>query len=1308
MQDHQASPESSEGSGGGGQAAAQIVRALGRLRVAIVAQLLASRVGLMLAVIAALSLAAGLLDYFVRFPAELRVLAWLAGAASLAAFLWRSVAPLLRLNLSDTQLALRLEESPLGKAHGWKGVLASGLELAREAERAGGASRAVGHDPALATMAARIASERFGLARSRVLGVLNPRELRRAAGALGLACAVVVGLGAWRSDLLRTGALRVLAPWSGVQWPKRTGVMHAEYPRAHAIGAAFPLRAALTRASGDQRSATVGVQYRAIIDGAAQPMQRALLTPQDKRVRVDAMPGQVASGAMPEGALFERLLDTAALLPSNTQAWSGKDVRLEYAFVTSDDRTQWWRVALVEPPAIASIRVEVTPPSYVARLRASVPDIAMGEIDGGAGLDGRSQVGPILRGSSVGVRVALTRPVPGPGSEAHLEDGGGDAGEAAVGGSVGEPVDAMGAWLARVAPGLAGVPGLKAEAGEDRWSFDFSPEVTLRSPLRVRDAFGIAARDEAQITLDVVEDREPAAVVVEPAQDESVLATAVVGGAGEARDDVAVWSVALRTQVAKARGDSPGAGAEAVGEAAVASIARAREADAPEDASATVARVMRTDATLDLGQMDLSPGDEVLLTTLAIDARDALGDGPAREPTVSRPRRLRIISESELVEQVRAELSGLREGVQRLEQDQRGLSGERSEAAREPAAASRQSPRQGAIAQRLRPIAQTLERLASRVDRNRLNDEALGAILRDAQDAAKAAGEASARASEQLQEISRRPEGATEAQERELAASQEASEEELSQLAQMLGEGQDDWAVRRTLEQLLTEQRQVRAQTAAAGAQTQGKDQNELTQAQREDLERLAKRQQDLAQRAGEALDKLEARAAQVQEQSPSQSRAMQRAVSRARQNQLTQSQQQASEQLRQNQSGQAQQSQQRAERAIEQALEDLEEAQQARDDELRRALADVIRTLDLLIEQQRGELARLAPAMEGGPATGLDVGMGNLHQNTLGALAFIRKEAKEAEQLASLVQAAGEAQSAAIVALRERPAEYAQADEMERVSLSRLEDAKREAERLAEAAQRRNEDRERRQLRKAYAEALELQLALLSDTRALQAQGGRVAPRARRLGERQEAIRVSLEELRTSTKELRDAKAFEFAHRRLERAMSGASGALAEGSVSDASVRDVQTGASVLRSLVEALKERKREDGLQDASAGGGGGGGGAPQGLLPAAAELMLLRGMQDEALQRTRAIADAGDVGRSGVDDVGEVSRLQRELHEQAQDLVRRMQQQGGAGQPGAGGAGDADQGPPPPEGDMDDMDDMDDAGGDGAGDGKDGGS
>lgn len=1212
-----------------GAAIAPVVRELKRLRSSSRRRLLVAAVGLVAAVYIVGAVLVGGADYALRLPGWLRVAFWAVGVATLIVVVRRWWIPAWRFRPTLTDIALRLEQTEEGKKAGLSGVLASGVDLAARAPEEG-----VEGD----------LSETVALEAARKLGAIRPKAallrsgwVRASLSSLALSLVPVALLAVLVPGLTIIGAQRVLLPWGSAAWPKRTAVMDVTRLTAHPLGAALPLRALLTKTPHAQGQTDVTVKYRLEADGRGGMERSMLLTSQGVKSRNELGAVDVAGGE-----LFERLFEPSALVA----AGAARDAELAYWFETQDDATPEHRILLVEPPSVRGASVVVEPPAYAAgRLRENSVFV-QGTRDAGQGMDQRATVGPILSGSRVKLSIELSKPLAGPKDNRP---------------------ETLAAFVESVTQGLGGAKDLTGSFGPTNWTFEWTLDSSRQVSVNLVDEHQIHGADDAVFRFEAVADKSPSVAVVDPGQDESVLATAVIPATAEARDDVALQSVALWTQ--KAERDPDSIGSAPTPKEAPSKAADGTEPKAPGDP-------IRASAELALPTMDVKAGDELWLTGVAVDVFQA--EGKPREPVISAVRRLRVISDTEFVEQVRNDLSALRDSAIRLQKEQERLASRRDAASTDADEAARQSPAQDAVRERLGPMDDSVQRLMKRLERNRLDDTGLKGVLRDAGELLEEAANGATEAKRALDELKRPP--ATEedrAKEAEaLQKSQAQVDASLSELTRMLDSGKDSWAVRRQLEKLLTEQHQVAAQTKAAGEQTRGKDEKDLSAREREDLERLAAKQRDLSQQAAAAVEALRQRGEQMKASDPGQAQSMQQAAQRAQQQQLENAQRDAAKKIQENKTGEAEQGQAQAAQTIEQMLEDLDDVQQKRDEALRRQLAEVIESLKQLVTRQTTELASLGQAVLAGSDAikGLDGGMISLHKDTLAVEDRVAEQMKDADHLHDLLGAADEAQSMGISSLRQSPVDAADADEHERTSLSRLNEALAEAERLAKEAEDREQGRQRAMLLKKYREALEEEVAVQGETTPLV---GKTLSRkdrgaARSLGTRQLDLRESLAKVRTDTKELADAKVFDAALTRLDAAMQGAGTTLSQGEAPAAVGRQQQTSVAVLRAIVDALKDAQQDKDFKEANEGGGGGsgGGGQPQGLLPPIAQLKLLRGMQSEAAIRTRAAADGGD-------SLDEISALQAELESLGRGIIEEMQ--GGGGAHGSGG----EQPPTPPQ-------------------------
>jgi len=1170
----------------------------------------------------AVCLGAGLLDYLIRMPRPMRVVLWLIGLGLIVGAIRRYVVPAIRFKPSLTDLALRIEQTPAGQSAGLRNLLAAGLEF-------NGARQEPGLRQQISAMASGLFADlRFG-------AVLRPVGGARRGLTLLLLTVAVLGSVVTLAPLLTLlGAQRTLMPWTNAEWPSRTALLDATDERAHALTAALPMRAILTRTNRAPGQTRVQLKYRLIDGDRAGEIETALMTPQG--VKHDReLPGEV----------YERLLDPRALADVASNASGMQDRKLEYWFETVDSRTDPAVIQLVEPPAITRVRVTITPPSYAAELAGAENGFIAGMKDLGAGKPDAVAIAPVLLGSRIGVEFGLNKEVPLPAAAA------------------GTDVEAFAKKLMAGATVPADLAIERIERIDSGFRLNWTATETIRFGAILEDSFGIKSQDPAAIAIVVVPDRAPSVSVLEPAQDESVLASAVIDVVGEAKDDVALSWLTMEARVLAARADSPGAPPEPRGQPL-------EIANWKPDAETSDRRSARTSATIELQTFEVKPGDEVHLYAVAKD-NFAL-EGQTREPVLSMPRKLRIIGETQLIEQILAELGTIRTAAQRIDQEEQRLQREIPNLTQKGGSerAARMKKDQQGLTERMSPPAALVKRLADRVDRNALADRTLRQMLEESSRLLDEAADRSKEASDALDRSQEKdPDAPAKGEEAENARqAQSAVRDAMAKLSSVLDQGKDGWATRREIEKLLEDQTKISEQTREAARQTGGKRLQDLAPAQRQELDRLSRAQQELSQRARAATDALQDRASKTKSTDPAQAEAMEKAAEQSSREQLEGMMQQAAKNAGENQTASANDYQKKAEETLKKMMEELDKGNQKKNDSLRRMLAELVEQIEDLMARQSEELEKLADPTRLAADETLDGSQIRLNQDTISVADGARKSGPETGAVADSIDAGAADQASAVKSLRLSPADSPGADRWQRSALARLTEARDLAKKLSEQSEQREEEKRREELRKAYDQSLQQQIAIRADTSGFIGKELSRRDRAavRSLGDKQQELRATIADLQAKTKELAEEGVFNFSHKRLDTLMNRAGAALKDGVASKGVDGDQAASATLLRSLVDALSQGKDDEDFRNPEGAGGGGGGqqGGPRPIIPPIAELKLLRALQQDAAGRTREVSEKPDPARDAA-SVAEIGRLQRELAEQGEGLIKKLaEQQGGA--------------------------------------------
>ncbi|MCZ6612763.1 MAG: hypothetical protein O6941_09015, partial [Planctomycetota bacterium] len=315
------------------------------------------------------------------------------------------------------------------------------------------------------------------------------------------------------------------------------------------------------------------------------------------------------------------------------------------------------------------------------------------------------------------------------------------------------------------------------------------------------------------------------------------------------------------------------------------------------------------------------------------------------------------------------------------------------------------------------------------------------------------------------------------------------------------------------------------------------------------------------------------------------------------------------------------------------------------------------------LITVQESELTALARAVEAGSFPGRDRAMIRLNQNTQAVAALARAASQETRRIARVLDRAADAQGAAVVVLRTEPLDAREVELAENRSLDLLREAMDLAEQLEQVIEQREMRRQRTDVIAAYREYVDREVALRAETLELAGDGEldrRRLIEARRLSGAQEEIRLGLDDLRATRHELNESLVFSHVHGLLDDWARLVIDDLIKGEVGEEVTRRQQRVVASIGRLIEALEEVVEPPSEFAQQQGGGGGGGGGQPRLIPPLAELRLLRGMQEQVYNLTRAIdgrTDLEPTQRSRrLRDLGRSQRELQSLGRQVLDMLK----------------------------------------------------
>lgn len=1194
----------------------QLIRQLERVRARARLLLLTMRTSAWLSGIIAVALLAGVADYLLRLPGWVRLGILIVGLGYALAHITLSLIRWARLRPTLTSLAIRLERMhPAASGH-----LASAVAFATEPQsHEREADSAIHH-----SLTQKAEEEATGLLSARqVARLIEPTATVRWLVALVLIVGVFGGLTAAAPASVATAFQRWTQPLGDARWPNRYEVTSLTERSVAPNDAPVRVAARITR--GDRPELRTWVVYRftrVTEDGGrtTTDWKRALMTRQ--------------SNASLAG-LYQRQIEPRS------------DVRgVELYFEAGDDRTNRQEIELIQPPTLDELVARIEPPEYAQDLVAPQQRYLLQSPQPQVTLDA-------LAGSRVSLRVSVA----GSYQPFDAETGGEDAlrqwARRTLVGLLPEDQQQAAEEMSLDYEAISKAPNDETGAGEDE-PFTFRVAWTLHDSTRFNlsfaDAYGQRYEDERRFRFQVRPDRPPQATMLEPAADRTVLPTARVALAAEARDDVAVAEARL--------------------------VARRPESEAKllnqDDA---VQPRTALEHELDLSGWELSPGDE--LAVLAI-ARDNYRLGDERhEPVESTPRHLRIISEQKFEQQVRTELADLRQRAIRTRNTQQRL----TEAPAEGATARQQRD----LAERLKSMRRSTEDLQRRIERNRFEDAPIQQTLKETGELTEGAGQSADRAAEQLSR-------ATEAEEQDNPQEkQEATEQardrqkdvdqQLDRLVNLLDQGRDAYELQQKLVKLSKEQEALSKKTRETLPKTLGQSREQLSEEQKRELDETSGEQQELSEQAQQLMERMRSTASAISRQSErsadqATAEALKQAASTATEKELDRKMEEASEQVKQNRLSQAQQRQQQAEQALNRMLEQINRNEQIRQQILRRKLLELVDSIRRLRDQQQAQLDRLNAAQA---LNGLDQPLLQLRRNTQSVAEEARNAEQKIQPVAEPLEAAASHQGTAVKALRVDQPDKADVQTAEKDALKKLEEALELAEKLAAEAEEQMNQQERQKLVEAYEKIKARQQKLRGRTRELldtepDNRDRRWRADSREAGDSQADVRVNLSDLQD---EVSQTIVYKSMHDQLDAWAAGASKRLRRGEADPSVVFDQQMILTTIDSLIEALQPDQPDEQFATGQGGGDGGGGGqqggGQQGMIPPAAELKLLRARQSQVNQMTRQLADGGEQEAGGQGDpqrqqLNSLAQQQNQLAEMGDQLIQQMQRDGQGQGPG----------------------------------------
>ncbi len=1229
--------------------------------------LLARRLLQFIAAMIVVAIACGLVDYLLRLPGWLRLVLDLGIFAFAGLWLFSNLSRAAGFAPDLSVLALRAEKM---FPH-LTGLLASGVEFAVHPENYA--------DPArMASMAqASMTQAEKRLGGESLHQLINPTPAVRS-GMSALAAIIVLGVICLAApDAAATAAKRWLLPLGGAEWPRRTHLTSLSNEAVQPADA--PLRLAMRVEKGYEPGMRAWVYYNVHAlpapgstenSGGPRQWQSVLMSEQ-------APAGAVGSADEPasRSGMFERLVDLSPDLAeilagsgtSSATAAAGatslppRGAIVEFYFKAGDNVTESRTVRVVPRPAVTSVVAEIEPPAYAKGL-IKPETIAMHR------QTGRTASMSAMQGSAVTMKVRFNKPV-----DPHLLSAGSAdrRGTPEVGTSalVVDPAELV-AFAARaekekwLSPDLAGplMPGLSRPGGKPlpltqwKWhddgmgcDFTFLLYTTVESPIHLRDEHGLENLSDRTYRIEARVDQPPTVALLEPAGDETVLSTATVKVEGTARDDVASESLSLEAALpAKLQITPPAVEKKLTSETLILETVNGRT------------ERLAASHQLDLSKLGLKPGDQVILTAAARDIYEL--DGKRHDIVRSAPRTLRIVDTASLINQLRNELSAVRQQAIRLEARQTEIrTGEQQQA----------HSRQEQLTQQVSRQKDALQQLKQRAQRNKLDDPQLKDLIQRSKELINKAENESQSATQQLEQSRReqKESAAQKAAQEQAGKHQENVGQALKDLAGLLDQGRDALTLQLQLRALDQAQKTLGEDTRKMLPRTAGKNANELDPKDAKELQRLAEQQKNLGQQADELIKQMKAAAEAIDKQGKSPqdkatAQALNDAANIAQRQGLQDKMQQAQKDVQENKLSQANTQQEEASQTLQQMLQQMQGQDKKQQEMLRRMLAKLEESIARLIEQQKAQLDRLKAAKQDFAL--LADGEAALRRNTIAVAEEARADQKMGN-VTKLVDAAARSMGDAIGFLRGNQQEPAVTSESD--ALKNLEDALKLVKEMKQKSEQEEQQQQRDELKGVYEKLAKAQDDLRERTRVL-VDAGELNRRQRgellALGNAEADLQNEAKQL---AEKVKDTLLFQQLHKEVDESASRAVGKLRGATPDGELVLDQQNISDTLRLMAKALDDAKKEaDAFDEAQRAQQQQQGEQQQGqqgkkpLVPPVAELRLLRGMQESVYRQTRAIGD-GKVKLTDsqrVKQMGDLAARQLQLRMLGERLIRKMTQ------------------------------------------------
>jgi len=505
----------------------------------------------------------------------------------------------------------------------------------------------------------------------------------------------------------------------------------------------------------------------------------------------------------------------------------------------------------------------------------------------------------------------------------------------------------------------------------------------------------------------------------------------------------------------------------------------------------------------------------------------------------------------------------------------------------------------------------------------------------------------------------------------EAQTNQKAIAEELSKMLDALKEFETYRGVLKDGEKLLKEHEQVMKQTGETAAKPEmtGKTPDQLTPEQKADLANLAARQANVAKDAQNLQDKLGQMGQKLAESDPLAASALKEAADRLRKEQTPGKVGEAADQLEKNQMGTARKGQEKARQDFKEVVDSLQNRRERDLARLVKELKNAEAEMEKLRQRQTQNLEKTRAARKNPDAAQRGNELKRLAKEQAEIQKQLENQLKRLAKLNAESAARAGARAAGKMGEAQENLEQGQGEKGEQDQDDALADLEEAQDRLKQTRKDAEEQLAMEQFSKmgdqlrAMAEREQKVGTDAADYEKLRAGNQNKLTIAQRTGVRQlagvqEALKDETAEL---IEKLAGAPVFALTLKRASVGMETAAQRLQALKTDETTQRAATSAAARFRQLLDALKAETDKNGQKPKGGGdqGGGGGGGGGDGI-PPAAQLKMLKSLQQELNERTEYFDELKRRGKELVpDQITELDRLHDDQGTLA-DLVRDLTQ------------------------------------------------